>query len=56
MEILTIKDAAEFLAVPVSQVYTLVRQKDFPAFRVGKHWRIPKDNMMSWIEQQMREK
>lgn len=36
MEILDIKEVAEMLHVPVSQVYVLVRQKDFPAFRDGK--------------------
>lgn len=55
MEVLTIQETAEYLKVPASQVYTLVRQKDFPAFRVGKHWRIVKAKLDEWLLKQIDE-
>lgn len=56
MELLTIEETAEYLRVPVSQIYTLVRCEDFPAFKVGKHWRIPKDKLNKWIEKQIEDR
>ena len=53
MEILTVEETADYLKVPVNQVYTLVRCDDFPAFKVGKHWRILKDRLDEWIKRQV---
>lgn len=53
MEILTVEETAEYLKVPVNQIYTLVRCDDFPAFKVGKHWRILKDRLDEWIKRQI---
>ena len=56
MEILTIKETAEVLNVPVSQVYALVNSEGFPAFHVGKHWRIPKERLIAWVDEQVANK
>ena len=57
MEILTIKETAEVLNVPVSQVYALARYSEgFPAFHVGKHWRIPKERLIAWVDEQVANK
>lgn len=54
MELLTIEETAEYLRVPVNQAYKLVRCEDFPAFKIGKHWRIPKDKLDAWIDTQIK--
>lgn len=53
MQVLTIEETAKYLKVPESQIYTLVRCEGFPAFKVGKHWRISKDLLDRWVEQQI---
>ena len=53
MEILTIKETAKHLNVPVSQVYNLVVQEGFPAFKIGRHWRIAKEELDKWILAQL---
>lgn len=56
MEILTVDETADYLKVPVRQIYMLVKLDDFPAFKVGKHWRIQKDKLDEWIERQIKDK
>ena len=56
MDILTVDETAEYLKVPVSQIYMLVKLDDFPAFKVGKHWRIHKNKLDSWIGEQIKDK
>lgn len=41
---------AERLSIPVKAVYTLIREKGLPAFRVGRKLRIRQDELDSWLE------
>ncbi|GAA4554364.1 helix-turn-helix domain-containing protein [Pseudonocardia xishanensis] len=38
---LRVQEAADVLAVPVKQIYTLVQSGELPHRRIGKHIRIP---------------
>ncbi len=44
-DILNIKEAADFLRVPVSTVYRLVQVGKIPGVKVGKHWRFLKKDL-----------
>ena len=48
-EILTIQELSDYLKVPVSTLYKLVREGSIPSFKVGKHWRFHKDAVDRWI-------
>ena len=47
-EILTIQELSDYLKVPVSTLYKLVREGSIPSFKVGKHWRFHKDAIDRW--------
>lgn len=38
----SVEEAAEALGVSKRAVYNLAHRTDFPAFRIGGKWRIPK--------------
>ena len=48
-EILTIQELSDYLKVPVSTLYKLVREGSIPSFKVGKHWRFRKNAIDRWI-------
>jgi excisionase family DNA binding protein len=54
--VLTIPQAAEYLNLPVSKVYELVRSKDFPAAKIGKNWRIHRERLDQWFLEKLAEK
>jgi excisionase family DNA binding protein len=54
--VLTIDETAHYLKLPVSKVYELVRAKDFPSVKLGKHWRIFQDRLDQWLICQLEEK
>ena len=48
-EILTIQELSDYLKVPVSTLYKLVREGAIPSFKVGKHWRFHMAAIDRWI-------
>ena len=51
-EILKAEEVCEYLKIPRSSLYKLARDKEIPAFRVGKHWRFKKNKIEEWVERQ----
>jgi len=51
-EFMTAEEVAEYLRLPLSTVYKLVKDKKLPGFKVGKHWRFRKDSFQEWIKKQ----
>ena len=51
-DILTIQELSDYLKVPVSTLYQLVRSGSMPGARVGKHWRFRKDAIDAWLAHQ----
>ena len=49
-ELLTVSEAAEILRVPVGWVYRRTRTRDIPVRKLGRHCRIPRSELMAWIE------
>lgn len=46
-EILKPAEVAEFLCIHKNTVYKLIKRGDLPAFRVGKSWRISRQDLSS---------
>jgi excisionase family DNA binding protein len=53
--LLTAKDVAELLRVPVSWVYDRARSRSLdrlPAVRLGKYWRFREQDIVAWLRHQ----
>lgn len=48
--VLTPLDIAAVLGISRNTAYELVHSKDFPAFRVGKQYRISKTKFLAWLD------
>lgn len=51
-EIMTIKEVAIFLKVNERTIYRLAINGKMPAFKVGAAWRVSRDELNIWIENQ----
>ena len=47
---LTAKMVADVLGVSPSSGYELMREKDFPALKVGSRVVVPKEKFVAWVE------
>ena len=47
--LLTAKQVAERLSVPVSWVYTKARRREIPAVKVGRYWRFDEDVVLEYL-------
>lgn len=54
--LLDIKGIAAKLNSKVSTAYVIVQSNDFPAFKVGREWRAPENEVELWIQRQIKEK
>ena len=53
---LAVPDVAQIMGIALDGAYTLVRSKDFPAFKVGSRIIIPKDKFLAWLDKMCAEK
>ena len=54
--LLTVKDLANYLDVPVATIYAWrYRRQGPPGFRVGRHLRFRGSDVEHWISQQLRQ-
>jgi excisionase family DNA binding protein len=51
VEILTIREVAAYLKLPVSTVYRLAERRDLPGHKVGRQWRFHKSVLDEWFRQ-----
>ena len=54
-ELLTFKEVAALLRVPVSWVYDRTRKRSIdrlPGIRLGKYWRFRQTEVLAWVESQ----
>jgi len=49
-DVLTIKELADYLKIPKSTLYKLVREGNVPSQKVGRHWRFRKEAIDRWLE------
>jgi len=48
-QLLTVKEVATYLVVTERTVYRLVKDRRFPAFKVGGQWRFKVDLIEAWM-------
>jgi excisionase family DNA binding protein len=48
-EILTPREAAEYLSIHVRTIYRLVKNREIPGRKVGGSWRFKKDALDEWL-------
>lgn len=44
-EIMNLKEVAKYLGLNERTVYNLVKQAEIPATKIGRQWRVKKDNL-----------
>ena len=49
-DVLTIEEFADYLKIPKSTLYKLVREGRVPSQKVGRHWRFRKEAIDRWLE------
>jgi excisionase family DNA binding protein len=49
-EILTVKQAAQFLNLDPNAIYTKCAKGDLPYFKIGKGYRFKKEEILKWLE------
>ena len=47
----TLAGGAKFAGVSIPKMAELVHREDFPAFRVGRRWVIPRDALIRWMNE-----
>jgi excisionase family DNA binding protein len=49
-EMLTPKEVAEYLKVPLGTVWRWCRAGALPALKIGKYWRVPREELNGFIK------
>ena len=49
-EMLTPNEVADLLRVPTKTVWRWCRNETLPAVKIGKYWRIPRDELVDFIK------
>lgn len=49
-EIMTVSQVAEYFQISEMTTYKLVQEGAIPAFKLGRHWRVSKDDLDEFIE------
>ncbi|ALX48654.1 helix-turn-helix domain-containing protein [Lentibacillus amyloliquefaciens] len=49
-EIMTVSQVAEYLQLSEMTTYKLVQEGKIPAFKIGRHWRVKRDDLNELIE------
>lgn len=52
-EVLTIKEASDYLKIAEKTLYRFIREQNMPAFKLGREWRFKKSLLDSWIEKRI---
>lgn len=49
---ISVKEISNVLGIGLNQAYELVKKDDFPSFRIGQKYLVPKDKFEEWINAQ----
>ena len=50
-DVLTIEELADYLRIPKSTLYKLVREGKIPSQKIGRHWRFRKGAIDRWLDE-----
>ncbi|WP_243109340.1 helix-turn-helix domain-containing protein [Anaerophilus nitritogenes] len=51
-EIMTVSEVAEYLKISEVTTYKCVQEGKIPGFKIGRHWRIKRSDLVEFIEKQ----
>jgi len=51
-QLLTVKEVADYLRMGLLTTYKLVNEGKLPGFKVGRQWRVKKEDLQHYIETQ----
>jgi excisionase family DNA binding protein len=49
-EIMTVNQVAEYFQISDMTTYKLVQEGTIPAFKIGRHWRVKRDDLDEFID------
>jgi excisionase family DNA binding protein len=49
-EVMTLKEASQYLGISPDTLYKYLGEKSIPAFKLGNRWRFKKDLLDRWME------
>lgn len=50
-QVMTVKEIAEYLDVHPMTIYKYVQEGKIPAFKIGASWRIRRDSIKKWMDE-----
>jgi len=50
-QVMTVKEIAEYLGVHPMTIYKYVQDGKIPAFKIGASWRIRRDSIKKWMDE-----
>ena len=50
-DVMTLNEVADYLRIPRSTVYKLVREGRIPGQKVGRQWRFRRDTIDRWLDE-----
>lgn len=50
--VLTIEELSDYLKIPKSTLYKLVREGKVPCRKIGRHWRFHRNAIDDWLREQ----
>lgn len=50
-QVMTVKEIAEYLDVHPMTIYKYVQDGKIPAFKIGASWRIRRDSIRKWMDE-----
>src|SRR2546423_12186470 len=52
-EVMTLREASQYLGVSPDTLYKYLSEKSIPAFKLGNRWRFKKDLLDRWMERKI---
>ena len=52
-EVMTLREASEYLGISPDTLYKYLSEKSIPAFKLGNRWRFKKDLLDRWMERKI---
>jgi len=52
-EVMTLREASQYLGISPDTLYKYLSEKSIPAFKLGNRWRFKKDLLDRWMERKI---
>jgi len=54
-EVFSMKELSDYLNIPISTLYKLVREGKIPSQKIGRQWRFRKETIDRWLDRKLPE-